>query len=316
MHRSAATHLLQSTCTKCVPVRYSHLWFTTREGGNRSYPRGLITVLGLRYRSDRPPFGSPATYISRPVGFASPPRGGFAFVEVASSSVELHECYAGKRVEKYILVRARERFSDNVRDTGLGLGNPRPPTGPSKARRPTRGCAPSCPGWCGRRTRGRVRGGRWLLIGSSRAGDCLASLPQAPSACRHGGMTGRGGLGFVAGRLLAQRSRWRVVEVDPRQLGDAPFELSVELILRLREHGKRVGEVGALYVGEQQISLRRVLQVPRLLGDVYAPLGGCVLALALGLQYLEEGARPPFCLPTPATREWADGPRRGAGRRD
>ena len=51
------------------------------------------------------------------MGVASPPRGGFAFFEEASSSVELHECYAGKRVEKYILVRAREIFRQ-----GAGYG--------------------------------------------------------------------------------------------------------------------------------------------------------------------------------------------------
>ena len=81
-------------------------------------------------------------------------------------------------------------------------------------------------------------------------------------------------LGFVARELLAQRSRGWVVQVHSRHLGHTPLEPLIELVLGLRKLTKRIGEVGALYVGEQEVSLRRVLYVPCLLGDVYAPLGG------------------------------------------
>lgn len=43
-------------------------------------------------------------------------------------------------------------------------------------------------------------------------------------------------LGFVAGELLAQRSRWWIVEVDTSHIKKPLFEPLVELILRLREH--------------------------------------------------------------------------------
>ena len=87
----------------------------------------------------------------------------------------------------------------------------------------------------------------------------LLGLETAHQLVVTGDMTSCGRLGLIAGELLAQWSGWWIVEVDTRQLSDTPFEPLVKLILRLREHAKCIGEVGALYVGEQEVSLRRVL---------------------------------------------------------